>query len=78
VEYREPRVRAEGQGVLISSRSRFEGVKVIEFDEHVWRHTRHGDKYVTFITDLTPVQQRTGPARLLDMVQGRSKQVFKS
>ena len=30
------------------------------------------------IIDLTPVRDRTGPARLLDMVEGRSKQVFKT
>jgi transposase len=29
------------------------------------------------IIDLTPVRDRTGPARLLDMVEGRSKQAFK-
>jgi transposase len=44
----------------------------------VWRHTRHGGKYVTVIIDLTPVRDGTGPARLLDMVPGRSKQVFKT
>ena len=71
-------VLAEGQRVLISSPTRFDGVQVIGVDEHVWRHTRHGDKYVTVIIDLTPVQEQRGPARLLDMVQGRSKQVFKS
>ncbi len=42
----------------------------------MWRHTRRGDKYVTVIIDLTPVRDKTGPARLLDMVAGRSKQVF--
>ncbi|MDK9622068.1 transposase, partial [Propionibacterium freudenreichii] len=42
-----------------------------------WRHTRHGDTYVTVIIDLTPVRDKTGPARLLDMVAGRSKAVFK-
>jgi transposase len=36
-----------------------------------------GDKYVTVIIDLTPISQATGPARLLDMMPGRSKQVFK-
>ncbi|MDJ0315566.1 ISL3 family transposase, partial [Arthrobacter sp. H35-D1] len=51
-------------------------VKIIGVDEHVWRHTRHGDKYVTVIIDLTPVRDKTGPSRLLDMVEGRSKQVF--
>ncbi|WP_374202712.1 transposase [Amycolatopsis sp. GM8] len=45
---------------------------------HVWRHISRGDKYVTVITDLTPVRDGTGPARLLDMVEGRSKQAFKT
>jgi len=47
-------------------------------DEHVWRHTRRGDKYVTVIFDLTGIREGTGPARLLDMVEGRSKQAFKT
>jgi len=41
-------------------------------------HTRHGEKYVTVIIDLTPVRDGTGSARLLDMVAGRFKQVFKT
>jgi transposase len=53
-------------------------VKVIGVDEHVWRHTRRGDKYVTVIIDLTPIRGGTGASRLLDMVEGRSKQVFKT
>ena len=69
-------VLAEGQRVLISDPTRFDGVAVIGVDEHCWRHTRRGDKYVTVVIDLTPVRDRTGPARLLDMVEGRSKQVF--
>ena len=68
---------AEGKRVLIEDPSRFDGVKVIGVDEHVWRHTRRGDKYVTVIIDLTPIRDQTGPARLLDMVEGRSKQAFK-
>jgi transposase len=71
-------VLAEGRRVLIADPHRFDGVKVIGVDEHVWRHTRRGDKYVTVIIDLTPVKDRTGPARLLDMIEGRSKQVFKT
>ncbi|SDO72165.1 Transposase [Nakamurella panacisegetis] len=71
-------VLTEGRRVLISDPSRFDGVRVIGVDEHVWRHTRRGDKFVTVIIDLTPVRDRTGPARLLDMVEGRSKQVFKT
>jgi transposase len=69
-------VLAEGRRVLISDPARFEGVRVLGVDEHVWRHTRAGDKYVTVIIDLTPVAEQTGPARLLDMVEGRSKAVF--
>lgn len=70
-------VLAEGRRVLINDPHRFDGVKVLGVDEHCWRHTRRGDKYVTVIIDLTPVRDGTGPARLLDMVEGRSKQVFK-
>ena len=70
-------VLAEGQRVLIADPDRFDGVRVIGVDEHVWRHTRRGDKFVTVIIDLTSIRDRSGPARLLDMVQGRSKQAFK-
>lgn len=69
-------VLAEGRRVLIADAARFDGVAVIGVDEHVWRHTRRGDKYVTVIIDLTPVRDKTGPARLLDMVEGRSKRAF--
>ena len=71
-------VLAEGQRLLINDKSRFDGVSVIGVDEHVWRHTRHGDRYVTVVIDLTPIRDNTGPARLLDMVEGRSKQAFKT
>ena len=70
-------VLAEGKRRLIDDEHRFDGVTTIGVDEYVWRHTRKGDKYVTVIIDLTPVRTRTGPARLLDMVEGRSKAVFK-
>lgn len=71
-------VLAEGKRLLINDPTRFEGVKVIGVDEHVWRHARRGDKYVTVIIDLTPVRDGAGPARLLDMVEGRSKAAFKT
>jgi len=71
-------VLAEGKRVLIDDEHRFDGVRVIGVDEHVWRHTRRGDKYVSVIIDLTPTRDRTGPARLLDMVEGRSKAAFKT
>ncbi len=70
-------VLAEGKRALINDPARFENVTVVGVDEHVWRHTRRGDKYVTVIIDLTPIHNGTGAARLLDMVEGRSKQAFK-
>ncbi len=63
-------VLAEGQRVLLDDPTRFDGVKVIGVDEHVWRHTRRGDKFVTVVIDLTPVRDKTGPSRLLAMVEG--------
>ncbi len=71
-------VLAEGKRVLINDPARFDGVTTIGVDEHVWRHTRRGDKYVTVIIDLTGPRAGNGTARLLDMVEGRSKQVFKT
>src|SRR5699024_12630204 len=68
---------AAGHRLLIDDPTRFDGVSVIGVDEHVWRHTRRGDKYVTVIIDLTPISQEAGPARLLDMVPCRSEQLFK-
>lgn len=67
---KDPRQRSDPH-----SSSPFTELLIVD-EEHVWRHTRHGDKYVTVIIDLTPVRARTGPARLLDMIEGRSKQVF--
>jgi transposase len=71
-------VLTEGKRALIDRPGRFEGVQVLGVDEHVWRHTRRGDKYVTVIIDLTGIRDGSGPARLLDMVEGRSKQAFKA
>jgi len=71
-------VLAAGRTLLINDPARLDGVRVIGVDEHCWRHTRRGDKFVTVIIDLTPVRDGVGPARLLDMVEGRSKQVFKT
>jgi transposase len=71
-------VLAEGKRVLIDDPARFDGVKVVGVDEHVWRHTRRGDRYVTVIIDLTGNRDGTGSARLLDMVEGRSKAAFKT
>ncbi|GMA38614.1 hypothetical protein GCM10025883_06590 [Mobilicoccus caccae] len=70
-------VLAEGQRLLIADPARLDGVRVVGVDEHVWRHTRKGDTYVTVVIDLTPVRDGTGPSRLLAMVQGRPKKAFK-
>ena len=71
-------ILGEGQRLLINDPARCEGVRVIVVDEHVWHHTPYGDKYVTVILDLTPIRDRRGPSRLLDMIPGRSKRVFKT
>jgi len=59
-------VLAQGRRVLVEDPARFDDVRVIGVDEHVWRHTRRGDTYVTVIIDLTPIRGGSGPARLLD------------
>ncbi|MEE8759033.1 MAG: ISL3 family transposase [Bifidobacterium sp.] len=64
-----------GLEYLIHDTHRLDGVTTIGVDEHVWRHTSKGDRYVTVIVDLTP-RQHGKPARLLDMVEGRSEKVF--
>lgn len=60
--------------LLTAGPARLEGVRVIGVDEHRWAHTRTADAdgFVTVITDLTAVLEGTGPARLLDLVPGRS------
>ena len=47
-----------------------------KLSRRTWRHTRRGDKYVTVISDLT--RSATAPARLLDMVEGRSKKALQA
>ena len=71
-------VLAEGQRALINDPTRCEGVRVIGVDEHVWRHTPYGDKnrHRYLGRDAHPRPQ--WPSRLLDMVPGRSKKVFKT
>ncbi len=59
-------VLAEGKRVLINDPARSDGVKVMGIDQHVWRHTRKGGKYVTVIIDLTAIRDGTGPSRLTD------------
>jgi transposase len=67
-------VEATRELLLTTGPARLKGVEVIGVDEHKWAHTRgaQADGFVTVITDLTPVVAGHGPARLLDMVPGRS------
>jgi transposase len=60
--------------LLAAGPARLDGVRVIGVDEHKWAHARAADAdgFITVITDLTAVVDRTGPARLLDVVAGRS------
>jgi transposase len=52
---------------------RLAGVRVIGVDEHRWAPRRLGAAgFVTLIIDLTPTHDQSGPARLLDLVAGRS------
>jgi transposase len=70
-------ILAAGLDLLIDDPTRFDGVRVLGVDEHVWRH-RGFTHYMTVIVDLTAVHRQSGKARLLDMVPGRSKQVFQT
>ena len=67
-------VAATSELLLTAGPARLDGVRVIGVDEHRWAHVRsaEADGFVTVITDLTAVVAGTGPARLLDMVPGRS------
>ena len=55
-----------------------DGARALGVDEHKWKHVRgQGDpSFVAVIVDLTPVVDGVGPARLLDMVAGRSAAVL--
>src|SRR4051794_17028260 len=67
-------VEATRELLLATGPARLDGVRVIGVDEHRWAHVRsaEADGFVTVITDLTPVVAGHGPARLLDLVPGRS------
>ena len=57
-------VLAEGERSLINDPTRFEGVRVIGVDEHVWRHTPYGDKtrHRHLGLDARPRSQRSLPS----------------
>ncbi len=66
-------MRAVADLVAAAGPDRLAGVRMIGVDEHRWAPRRIGPAgFVTLIIDLTPVHDQSGPARLLDMVEGRS------
>jgi transposase len=66
-------MRAVADLITAAGPDRLAGVRVIGVDEHRWAPRRVGAQgFVTLIIDLTPVHDQSGPARLLDMVEGRS------
>jgi transposase len=66
-------MRATAELVAAAGPDRLAGVRVIGVDEHRWAPRRVGPEgFVTLIIDLTPTHDQTGPARLLDLVPGRS------
>jgi transposase len=66
-------MRATAELIATAGPDRLAGVRVIGVDEHRWAPRRRGTEgFVTLIIDLTPTHDRTGPARLLDLVEGRS------
>lgn len=59
--------------------TRFEGVKRLGVDEHVWHHKdprTRGPRMLTGMVDLTPDADGTPRTRLLDLVPGRSGTVY--
>ena len=64
--------------IVYAQPGHLDNVRVLGVDEHKWKHVR-GDgssSFVTVLVDLTPVVDGTGPARLLDMISGRSAKVL--
>jgi transposase len=66
-------MRATADLIAAAGPDRLSGVRMIGVDEHRWAPRRLGpDGFVTLIIDLTPTYDQSGPARLLDLVPGRS------
>jgi transposase len=72
-------MRATAGLIAAAGPDRLAGVRVIGVDEHRWAPRRMGAAgFVTLVIDLTPVHDRSGPARLLDLVEGRSASALSS
>ncbi|WP_345572203.1 transposase, partial [Streptomyces plumbiresistens] len=72
-------IATDAARALVYDGDHLDGVRCLGVDEHKWKHVRgQGEpSFVTVLIDLTPVIDGTGPARLLDMIGGRSKHVLK-
>ena len=70
-------VLAEGQRLLIADPARLGGVKVVGVMSTPGGTPGAVTSTPTVIIDLAPVRDGTGPSRLRDMVEGRSKKAFK-
>ncbi|OFT52483.1 hypothetical protein HMPREF3153_05095 [Corynebacterium sp. HMSC06C06] len=72
------------QDLIYNDEHYLDGVKVIGVDEHRWSHNRRKwrDGYVTVIVDMTDHHDKDGnvirPARLLDVVPGRSADALRT
>jgi transposase len=65
---------------MAADESRFDGVRTVGVDEHIWHHvsvTERGPKELTGMVDLTRDQAGRVRARLLDLVPGRSGRVYR-
>jgi len=69
---------------MADDEARFAGVKRLGVDKHVWHHVSEfpladggrGPKLLTGMVDLTPDEDGTPRARLLDLVPGRSGKAY--
>ncbi|WP_182360007.1 ISL3 family transposase [Tomitella gaofuii] len=71
-------IAVDAARTMVYDGGHLDGVRHLGVDEHKWKHVRgQGDSsWVTVLIDLTPAVDGTGPARLLDMIAGRSKKVL--
>ena len=75
-QYRRPGCR--GRAARTRPAMRWEGVRVIGVDEHVWRRAGGRPVLVTVIVDPAPVRERRGPSRARGIVPGRCEQALKT
>lgn len=65
-------ILAAGTELLSVDGARLDGVTTVGVDEHVWGHTRHGDRYVTRHHRLYPDKDED---RSIEVVGGGREQI---